>query len=343
MQFFGEKYGDIVRVVQIGGRAGGLDGYSMELCGGTHTRATGEIGLFRILSESAIAAGIRRIEAVAGLRAYEKAREETALISTLAGKVNSPVGRTGEEARFAPLRSKRRWKSNSKPPGKNKPPKPRAPFSSPPRPARPRSGEPRAIIENLGDADGDFLQAVADALKSQFKGVVVLGGSSNGRRLPRRRRFAGFHRQIPGRQNHAGHRADGRRQRRRAARQRPRRRQGRRQTPRRLEQSQGIDRGQIARQIPPRNWPSCTRRALPFLPKPAFYILQFALSGVTLLPMPAHDASEFVDSDFQSAQQSAFAAPLPASPAGRPRPPTARPRAKKSRRWSARNKSSWPN
>jgi alanyl-tRNA synthetase len=75
MQFFGDKYGDEVRVVQIGGAADvdahgkpfpRLDGYSMELCGGTHVRATGEIGFFKILREGAVAAGVRRIEAVAG-------------------------------------------------------------------------------------------------------------------------------------------------------------------------------------------------------------------------------------------------------------------------------------
>ena len=91
MQFFGDKYGDTVRVVQIGGHAAKLDGYSMELCGGTHTRATGEIGLFRIVGENAIAAGVRRIEAIAGLEAYRKATDEVALIESLAGKVNSPI------------------------------------------------------------------------------------------------------------------------------------------------------------------------------------------------------------------------------------------------------------
>src|SRR5205823_3014321 len=77
-QFFGDKYGETVRVVQIGGEPQQLDGYSMELCGGTHVRATGDIGSFRIVREEAIAAGIRRIEAVAGEAAKNWAQEEAA-------------------------------------------------------------------------------------------------------------------------------------------------------------------------------------------------------------------------------------------------------------------------
>jgi alanyl-tRNA synthetase len=79
-QLFGEKYGDTVRVVQIGGETDQLNGYSMELCGGTHVRRTGELGIFRILSEGAISAGVRRIEAVTGLpgihQVFEQLREE---------------------------------------------------------------------------------------------------------------------------------------------------------------------------------------------------------------------------------------------------------------------------
>src|SRR5437588_1990919 len=75
-QFFGDKYGEVVRVVQIGGDAKALNGYSMELCGGTHVRTTGEIESFRIVREEAIAAGVRRIEAVSGAAARQWAREE---------------------------------------------------------------------------------------------------------------------------------------------------------------------------------------------------------------------------------------------------------------------------
>jgi alanyl-tRNA synthetase len=75
MQFFGDKYGEIVRVVEIGGNRNALDGYSMELCGGTHVRNTSEIGLFKIKSEGAIAAGVRRIEAVCGDAAWSHLNE----------------------------------------------------------------------------------------------------------------------------------------------------------------------------------------------------------------------------------------------------------------------------
>ncbi|WP_018970168.1 alanine--tRNA ligase [Rubritalea marina] len=75
MQFFGDKYGDTVRVVQIGGSELGLDGYAMELCGGTHLDNTRDIGIFKIKSESAIASGVRRIEAACGVAVYDWARE----------------------------------------------------------------------------------------------------------------------------------------------------------------------------------------------------------------------------------------------------------------------------
>ncbi|HEY5550711.1 MAG TPA: alanine--tRNA ligase-related protein, partial [Opitutaceae bacterium] len=76
LQFFGDKYGARVRVVQIGGtakadRTPALDGFSMELCGGTHVTTTGEIGVVKIVAEMAIAAGTRRVEAVAGSAALD--------------------------------------------------------------------------------------------------------------------------------------------------------------------------------------------------------------------------------------------------------------------------------
>ncbi|MEO1857347.1 MAG: DHHA1 domain-containing protein, partial [Rubritalea sp.] len=74
MQFFGDKYGERVRVVQIGGNELGLDGYAMELCGGTHIGTTSDIGIFKIKSEGAIASGVRRIEAACGTAAYDWAR-----------------------------------------------------------------------------------------------------------------------------------------------------------------------------------------------------------------------------------------------------------------------------
>src|SRR4029453_4050627 len=78
IQFFGEKYGDTVRVLQIGGAPDALNGYSMELCGGTHVRSTEEIGPFRIVKEEGVAGGIRRVEEGGGDAARKWAEQEAA-------------------------------------------------------------------------------------------------------------------------------------------------------------------------------------------------------------------------------------------------------------------------
>jgi alanyl-tRNA synthetase len=77
---FEEKYGERVRVISLGD-------YSKELCGGTHTRATGDIGLLRIVGETSIAAGVRRIEALTGEKAYDYTQENDRILQAAAGKL----------------------------------------------------------------------------------------------------------------------------------------------------------------------------------------------------------------------------------------------------------------
>jgi alanyl-tRNA synthetase len=84
MALFGEKYGDTVRVVEV-------PGFSKELCGGCHVRTTGEIGLFKIVSETGVAAGVRRVEAVTGSHAYERVKEQERQLNELARMVKVPV------------------------------------------------------------------------------------------------------------------------------------------------------------------------------------------------------------------------------------------------------------
>ncbi len=80
---FGEKYGDTVRVIKIGN-------FSLELCGGTHATSTGQIGLFRIVSESSVAAGIRRIEAITGEEAFKSTNQEREILRSLSSLLNVP-------------------------------------------------------------------------------------------------------------------------------------------------------------------------------------------------------------------------------------------------------------
>jgi alanyl-tRNA synthetase len=93
MALFGEKYGDEVRVVAMGAAAEDSEksAYSIELCGGTHVTRTGDIGLFRIVSEGAVSAGVRRIEALAGAAAVAAMEAESRLLAEAAALIKAPA------------------------------------------------------------------------------------------------------------------------------------------------------------------------------------------------------------------------------------------------------------
>jgi alanyl-tRNA synthetase len=96
---FGEKYGDEVRVVSMGTIEGGDNGerpYSIELCGGTHVARTGDIGLVSIVGESAVAAGVRRIEARTRDGARKRLNEEAHALAEIAANLRTPVAKAGE-------------------------------------------------------------------------------------------------------------------------------------------------------------------------------------------------------------------------------------------------------
>jgi len=175
MQFFGDKYGDTVRVVQIGGLPGALNGYSMELCAGTHTRGTGEIGLFRIASEGAVAAGVRRFEAVAGLAAYEAAAADTERLKGVAAQLNAPLGEIEKKLEALLAHQKQLEKQLKAAQQAQAAGQARELLAK----ARTHNGTP-AIVENLGALSGDQLQAIVDALKGEFSGVLLLAGVSEG-------------------------------------------------------------------------------------------------------------------------------------------------------------------
>jgi len=198
IQFFGEKYGDTVRVLQIGGAPRALDGYSMELCGGTHVRSTSDIGPFRIVKEEAIAAGVRRIEAVAGDAAHNWANREAAhqqeKFEALARKKSDIAPLPGFEndattsemlqqidARTSHLEKVeievRDWEKQSAKTAESELRSRAAQIAS--QLAASHAGENFCVAE-VQDGDGKLLQAVADSLKSKFNGPIFLVGAANG-------------------------------------------------------------------------------------------------------------------------------------------------------------------
>ncbi|MBI5939722.1 MAG: alanine--tRNA ligase, partial [Caulobacterales bacterium] len=106
MALFGEKYGDEVRVLTLGSALAGEGAYSVELCGGTHVARTGDIGLFKIVSEQGIAAGVRRIEGLTGLAARRWLQDQANVARELADRFKVPVSEVA--ARVDALDAQRR-------------------------------------------------------------------------------------------------------------------------------------------------------------------------------------------------------------------------------------------
>jgi alanyl-tRNA synthetase/REP element-mobilizing transposase RayT len=195
IQFFGEKYGDNVRVLQIGGDPKKLNGYSMELCGGTHVRSTSEIGPFRIVKEEAIAAGTRRIEAVAGdaarMWATHEAARQLERFETLARKkpdIAVPPAFQDDAATAEMLKQidaravhlekadaeVREWEKRTAKSAETELKSRAAQIAG--ELARSHA-EKKFCVAEVPAADGKLLQAILDALKSKFKGPIFLAGT----------------------------------------------------------------------------------------------------------------------------------------------------------------------
>jgi alanyl-tRNA synthetase len=195
IQFFGEKYGDTVRVLQIGGAPRALNGYSMELCGGTHVRSTGEIGPFRIVKEEAIAAGTRRIEAVAGDGARSWAKQEAVRqqekVEALARKKPdiAPLPAFRDDAATAEMLQQidahtahlekidaevREWEKKTAKTAEAELRSRAAQIAN--ELAQSHARKDFCVVE-VPEADGKLLQGVVEALKTKINGPIFLAGA----------------------------------------------------------------------------------------------------------------------------------------------------------------------
>ena len=170
MALFGEKYGDRVRVVSV-------PGFSKELCGGTHVSATGDIGLFRIVSEGGIASGVRRIEAVTGAAAYHKVNSEHESLSAIRSVLKAP---TNEElSKVKKLLEKNRELEKEILLLKEKIVSGK---DSSEEDDIQKMGDISFLIKNLDGTDAKTLRTYIDNAKNKLKsGIVVAGSVADGK------------------------------------------------------------------------------------------------------------------------------------------------------------------
>lgn len=169
MALFGEKYGDIVRMVEVG------DGdYSRELCGGTHVRATAEIGVFKITSEGSSAANVRRIEAITGPEAVALLREEDRLLREGAATLRTQPERLPEAIVALQAKAKQAAKAGAAGGGADE-----AALAAK---AEDVSGA-SVVAETVEGVEPKQLMDVADRVKGKLgdQAAVVLGASSDGK------------------------------------------------------------------------------------------------------------------------------------------------------------------
>ena len=180
MALFGEKYGEKVRVLSIKGAGGGEDIFSKELCGGTHVRATGDIGLFKILGDESIASGVRRIRAVTGAGAFQRFRETetivdkvTADLRTSRSELPNVVGKLQDELKKARREADElRMKIATGAVGSS---------SGNGGDAREVAGV-QVLAREASGLDSAGMRQLSDTLLARIKsGVVVLGRSSDGK------------------------------------------------------------------------------------------------------------------------------------------------------------------
>ena len=175
MALFGEKYGEEVRVVAMGRGEGNKAAYSIELCGGTHVRRTGDIGYFKILSESAVAAGVRRIEAVTGAFAEAVVAETQRRLNDVAGALAGQSCRCAGACRRAAGGQARSWSGRS--------PSCRRKLATGGGAAEVEEvNGVKLAARNLGEVPARDLKGLADAIGKQIgSGVVALVSTAEGK------------------------------------------------------------------------------------------------------------------------------------------------------------------